>query len=57
MPALTAAERQQRRRDKLAAERPARDNAILSPIETRQTRQEAWDEACDRLDHLLETYL
>jgi len=56
MPALTAAERQQRRRDKLAAERPARDDAITSPIETRQTRQEAWDEACDRLDHLLETY-
>jgi hypothetical protein len=56
MPALTPAERQQRRRDKLAAARPPAGDVITSPIETRMTRQEAWDEACDRLDHLLETY-
>jgi hypothetical protein len=56
MPALTPAERQQRRRDKLAAERPPRADDIPSPIETRMTRQEAWDEACDRLDTILETY-
>jgi hypothetical protein len=56
MPALTPAERQQRRRDKLAAARPPREDAILSPIETRMTRQEAWDEACDRLNTILETY-
>ncbi len=56
MPALTPAERQQRRRDKLAAAHPPRADAIRSPIETRMTRQEAWDEACDRLASLLETY-
>jgi hypothetical protein len=56
MPALTPAERQQRRRDKLAAARPPQAADIASPIETRLTRQEAWDKACDQLDNLLETY-
>jgi len=56
MPALTPAQRQQRRRDKLAAARPAQADAIPSPIETRLTRQETWDTACEQLDHLLETY-
>jgi len=56
MPALTPAQRQQRRRDKLAAARPPQAGGILSPIETRLTRQETWDTACERLDHLLETY-
>jgi hypothetical protein len=52
--ALTAAERQQRRRDKLAAERPAPDQ--MAPIEDRYTRQEAWDDACDTLQMLIEDY-
>jgi len=56
MPALTPAQRQQRRRDKLAAARPPPAGDIPSPIETRLTRQEAWDTACEQLDHLLETY-
>jgi hypothetical protein len=56
MPALTPAQRQQRRRDKLAAARPPPGGDIPSPIETRLTRQEAWDTACEQLDHLLEAY-
>jgi hypothetical protein len=54
--AMTPAQRQQRRRDKLAAARPPKASPVPSPLETRQTRQEAWDTACERLDHLLETY-
>ena len=56
MPALTPAQRQQRRRDKLAAARPPKADDIPSPIETRLTRQETWDTACEQIDHLLETY-
>lgn len=56
MPALTPAERQQRRRDKLAAERPPKADNIPSPVETRLTRQEAWDTACDTLSEILESY-
>jgi len=60
MPALTPAQRQQRRRDKLAAERPARrparEHDTGPPAATRQSRQEAWDTACDTLSELLESY-
>ena len=54
--AMTPAQRQQRRRDKLAAARPPKASQVPAPIETRKTRQEAWDTACEQLDHLLETY-
>jgi hypothetical protein len=55
--AMTPAERQQRRRDKLAALRPAEDEAaIASPLEDRYTRQEAWDDACETIQAMLEAY-
>jgi hypothetical protein len=50
--ALTAAERQQRRRDKIAALKPPPAPAAAD----RLTRQEAWDEACDTLQEMLEHY-
>ena len=59
--ALTPAERQQRRRAKLAALRPpiqrADDLAAPMPgMATRQTRQEAWDEATETLQRLIEDH-
>ncbi len=54
--ALTPAERQQRRRNKLAALRPPDAPELLHPLADRQTRQEAWDDACETLEDLLETY-
>lgn len=53
--AMTPAERQRRRRAKLAAMRPA-ETVLTSPLEDRSTRQEAWDEATETLQDLLEGY-
>jgi hypothetical protein len=49
---MTAAERQQRRRDKLAALKPVPEQ----PPPARDTREDAWDEACDTLQLMLEDY-
>jgi len=58
--AMTPAERQRRRRARLAALREAdKQNqapAITQPLGERLTRQEAWDEACETIQDLLETY-
>jgi hypothetical protein len=51
--ALTAAERQRRRRARIAAQRPT---PIATPAEDRFTRQDAWDDACDTLQLMLEDY-
>ena len=53
---MTPAERQQRRRDKLAALRPPAGPTLADPLETRKTRQETWDSACETLQIMLETY-
>jgi hypothetical protein len=58
--AMTPAERQRRRRARLAAVRDAEEQAqaptITLPLAERLTRQEAWDEACETIQVMLETY-
>lgn len=55
---LTDAERQRRRRAKVAAARPQPPDepAFAFPIETRLTRQETWDAGCQTLQRLIEGY-
>jgi hypothetical protein len=54
--AMTPAERQRRRRARLAALREDQAPTITLPLAERLTRQEAWDEACETIQDLLETY-
>jgi hypothetical protein len=55
--AMTPAERQRRRRARLAALRTPPDEAVITyPLADHYTRQEAWDDACETLQVLLETY-
>jgi hypothetical protein len=54
--ALTPAERQARRRAKIAAELAAQHPGQTIVRDGRESHQQAWDAACEELEHQLELY-